>query len=205
MNIECGSNRARAPRPSRRADSWRAGRSPGSDAPLRPFPTVASRQWVASRHRSIGASLQSRGRLRHHTGFPITQARLCRAKPTRGVAESQYCASKTCRNSRSISPNAGSSPHHVVAAVDDHANRSNDDSQPVVELAARRADSDARRSGRRCSSAAHRAGTSLTHKRSRRRRAAVRIDRADGRTHESSPSPGSCPASLVVRDCEPQV
>jgi len=51
------------------------GRSPGSDAPLRPFPTVKSRQWVAFSHRSISASLQSRGRLRLHTGFPITQAR----------------------------------------------------------------------------------------------------------------------------------
>lgn len=52
----------------------RVDRSPGSDAPLRPFPTV-SRQWVAFSHRSFSASLQSRGRLRHHTGFPFTQAR----------------------------------------------------------------------------------------------------------------------------------
>ena len=72
---ECGSRTCTSAASLRRADSWRAGRSPGSDAPLRPFPTVASRQWVASSHRSINTSLQSRGRLRHHTGFPITQAR----------------------------------------------------------------------------------------------------------------------------------
>ena len=75
-DLEC--DRARAPPPSEGRVMGRVGRSPGSDAPLRPFPTVA-RQWVALATAASLHSLQSRGRLRHFTGFPFTQARMCLA------------------------------------------------------------------------------------------------------------------------------